>query len=347
MTEIEHQGSGHLERAPLRLVQHIRYRFDKRKVRSIIRPYIKFVLPNGERYHEPCDDRKLGCVVVEMEPESRGIVWMSRLPITFLSPTGNGTPFEPAEQHIMLHLPNYEPIQVMSLENQQPQGQASSCRPPAQFGHGLTMARRSSATGQHPHGQPFPWDSPPALCPQQRQIFPDHPTPGHPPPGHPHSSQSLNPEPLPLRLNPEQPFPDQSLPIQTFSNQPPAGGPPQGHPVSSQPPFGEPLSGQSLPLQNLQQFSAEAFPPQPNNINNQQVFQKTVSFGTPAPLQTELSNPVGLYDNHMVIEEQNLGDDYQELGGDYREEMWPAYQVTPNQTEGHTSTLQDQQSAYQ
>lgn len=262
-----------------------------------------------------------------MEPESRGIVWMSRLPITFMSPKGHGTPFEPAEQHIMLHLPNYEPIQVMPSETQQPQGQASSCRPPAaRFPQGLNLARRSSAAGQHPNGQPLPWHSPPAQCPQEGQIFPGHPRP----------ARFLHPEPLQLRLNPGQPFPDQALPTQTFSNQPALGGPPQGCPISSQHHFGELLPGESLRPQNLQQFSAEAFPPQLNNINNQQLFQEMASFETPVPLQTELSNPFGLYDNHMVMEEQLLGDDYQE-------EMWPSHQVTGNQTEGHTSTPHDQQ----
>lgn len=83
-----------------------------------------------------------------MEPESRGIVWMSRLPITFMSPKGNGTPFEPAEQHIMLHLPNYEPMQFMPSGTQQPQDQAPSCRPPpAQHPQGLNLAQSSSAAG--------------------------------------------------------------------------------------------------------------------------------------------------------------------------------------------------------
>lgn len=358
MTEIEHSGLNHLERVhhepdrsdpdqsnpecfnfmspngPLRVVQHIRYKFDRRNRRRIVRPYIEYVFPNGERCHEPCDEKEVGCVEVEMEPESHGIVWMSRLPITFMSPKGHGTPFEPAEQHIMLHLPNYEPIQVMPSETQQPQGQASSCRPPpAQFPQGLSLARRSSAAGQHPHGQPFPWHSPPAQCPQEGQILP-----GHPPPGHP--AQFLHPEPLPLCLNPGQPFPDQALPTQTSSNQPAPGGPPQICPIPSQHHLGELLPEESLPPQNLQHFSAEASHPQPNNIENQQVFQETVSFETPVPLQTELSDPISLYDNHMVMEELTLGDVYQEG-------MWPAYQATPNQTEGHTSTPHDQQFAPQ
>lgn len=97
------------------VIQAIAYRQDPKDPARLIRKPLELVFPDGDTWREPLTEERSGYVRVVMEPESRGIVWMSRHPIHFTSPHGIVLPFgkNPEESlHILYWVVDKEPRHV-------------------------------------------------------------------------------------------------------------------------------------------------------------------------------------------------------------------------------------------